>query len=177
MNYRQTNLKNCLVIEPEIFSDDRGFFMETYNSKKYLKIGVDLNIVQDNFSFSYKNVLRGLHLQINEPQGKLVSVYHGEVYDVVVDLREDSPSFKKWQGFYLSHTNKKQLWVPPGFAHGFLVTSDYAYFSYKCSEFYNYKDEACIAWNDLDLNIEWPVINPIVSEKDMNGKSLKDFLK
>jgi dTDP-4-dehydrorhamnose 3,5-epimerase len=151
--------------------------METYNSKKYLEIGVGLGFVQDNFSYSYKNVLRGLHLQINEPQGKLVSVYHGEVYDVVVDLREDSPSFKKWQGFYLSHTNNKQLWVPPGFAHGFLVTSDYAYFSYKCSEFYNYNDEACIVWNDPDLNIEWPVINPIVSEKDMNGKLLKDFLK
>jgi dTDP-4-dehydrorhamnose 3,5-epimerase len=177
MNYRHTNLKNCLLIEPDIFSDDRGFFMETYNSKKYLEIGVGLGFVQDNFSYSYKNVLRGLHLQINEPQGKLVSVYHGEVYDVVVDLREDSPSFKKWQGFYLSHTNNKQLWVPPGFAHGFLVTSDYAYFSYKCSEFYNYNDEACIVWNDPDLNIEWPVINPIVSEKDMNGKLLKDFLK
>lgn len=168
-------LKDCFLIEPDIHQDKRGFFMELFNKDKYLKMGIDYNFFQDNYSYSTKGVLRGMHFQKQKPQGKLVSVIIGEVYDVVVDLRKNSSTFGKWEGFYLSSDNKKQLWVPPGFAHGFVVVSDLAGFLYKCSNLYDPADEGCILWNDPDLDIKWPDKNPIISEKDQNGSLFSKY--
>mgnify|MGYP000052901223 CR=1 FL=1 len=177
MKVTQTTLKDCILIEPDIYEDKRGFFMETFHKEKYFNLGITQDFVQDNYSYSSKGVLRGLHFQINSPQGKLVSVTSGEVYDVVVDLRESSISFGYWEGFTLSGNNKKQLWVPPGFAHGFLTTMEKTSFLYKCTNFYNPDDEGCILWNDKDLNISWPIKKPIVSSKDLNGSSFFNFKK
>lgn len=173
MKIIKTKLKNCLVIEPDVFSDKRGFFLESFNLLKYQKlIEANLNFVQDNHSHSSKNVLRGLHFQKNKPQGKLVRVVRGEVFDVAVDIRKNSLTFGQWEGVFLSEKNKRQFWVPPGFAHGFLVLSEFADFEYKCTDYYDPNDEGCIMWNDESIGIDWPSMNPSLSEKDKDGKSL-----
>lgn len=175
MKATKTNLKECLIIEPDAFEDSRGFFLECFNIKKYSDIGITCDFVQDNHSFSKNNVLRGLHYQHNIPQGKLVRVSSGEVYDVAVDVRKGSNTFGQYASVVLSSKNKKQFWIPPGFAHGFLVLSEYADFEYKCSEFYSPENEVTIRWDDPTININWPCKNPILSEKDLSGISLSDF--
>lgn len=172
-----TGIKGLYVIEPTVFGDNRGYFMETYNLNEFKEAGLNMNFVQDNQSKSKKGVLRGLHFQKRYPQGKLVMVISGEVFDVAVDLRKDSPTYKKWYGVVLSSENKKLLYVPEGFAHGFLVLSDEAEFTYKCTEFYHPEDEGGIVWNDPEIGIEWPVsdINQIfLSDKDKALKTLKE---
>lgn len=177
MRIVETKLKDCLIIEPTVFEDERGFFLETYHSDRYLeKAEINLPFVQDNHSRSTKNVLRGLHFQQNKPQGKLVRVVTGKVFDVAVDIRLDSPTYGKWESVILSEENKKQFWVPPGFAHGFVVLSQVADFEYKCTEFYNPDDEVCILWNDPEIDIRWPIDNPILSEKDLAGIFLNELL-
>ncbi|RLZ48575.1 dTDP-4-dehydrorhamnose 3,5-epimerase, partial [Proteus mirabilis] len=166
MNVIETPLSGCLIIEPKIFGDSRGFFLEEWHQKKYNDIGITDKFVQDNRSRSANNVLRGLHFQKNNPQGKLVSVIHGEVFDVAVDLRPNSSSFGKYIGVILSGDKSNQIYIPPGFAHGFCVLSEFADFHYKCTDFYNPADEGGIIWNDNELNIQWPVKNPILSAKD-----------
>jgi dTDP-4-dehydrorhamnose 3,5-epimerase len=176
MNVIKTKLQGCVVIEPEVFGDDRGFFLETFQAERYADMaGVTSPFVQDNHSRSAGGVLRGLHFQKNKPQGKLIRVVKGEVYDVAVDIRQGSPSFGQWEGIILSEENKTQLWVPPGFAHGFAVLSDTADFEYKCTDYYDPSDEGSILWNDPELNIPWPIDNPKLSEKDANAKKLADL--
>ncbi|NES99775.1 MAG: dTDP-4-dehydrorhamnose 3,5-epimerase [Sphaerospermopsis sp. SIO1G1] len=172
MQVFSTEIPDVLRIEPKVFGDERGFFYESFNGKVFLeKTGISYNFVQDNHSRSSKNVLRGLHYQIKQPQGKLVRVAVGEVFDVAVDLRKTSPSFGQWVGVYLSAKNKHQLWVPPGFAHGFLVLSDYAEFLYKTTDYYAPEYDRTILWSDPDLGINWPIENqPIISAKDQVGK-------
>lgn len=175
MRIINTEISDVLIIEPEVFGDERGFFYESYNKQRFLdKTGVEQDFVQDNHSLSSKGVLRGLHYQVDQPQGKLVRVVSGSVYDVAVDLRRSSPTYGKWVGVNLSAENKLQLWIPEGFAHGFLVTSDKAEFLYKTTGYYAPECERCINWNDQQLAIDWPVDGaPIVSEKDSNGDSFK----
>ena len=176
MNIVQTSLKDCVVIEPKVFGDKRGFFLETFHTSRYADLaGISLPFVQDNHSRSSKGVLRGLHFQKTKPQGKLVSVVRGEVYDVAVDIRKGSSTFGEWVGVILSEENKKQLWVPPGFAHGFVVLSEIADFEYKCTDYYDPSDEGSILWNDPDLAIGWPVENPILSDKDINANKLANL--
>ena len=167
-------ISGLLVIEPSVFGDPRGFFMETWNLRKYQDAGIAVPFVQDNISVSRRGALRGLHFQNPNPQGKLVSVLQGEVLDLVVDIRLRSSTFGKWEAVQLSSENKRQFYIPPGFAHGFLVLSDTAMFHYKCTDFYSPKDEMTIHWNDPDLGIRWPKDNPIVSDKDAKGLRLKD---
>ena len=171
-----TNLADVLLLEPKVFSDERGFFLESFNQRDFEEaIGKSVNFVQDNHSCSQQGVLRGLHFQIRHPQGKLVRVTDGEVFDVVVDLRRSSPCFGQHTYTRLSSVNHHQLWIPPGFAHGFVVTSEIADFEYKCTNFYDPNDEICIKWDDKDLAIDWPIKNPIISEKDSNGINLVDI--
>jgi dTDP-4-dehydrorhamnose 3,5-epimerase len=173
----KTFIDGLFIIEPTVFGDERGFFMETYHAKEFNEAGINVTFVQDNHSKSKKGVLRGLHFQYNNPQGKLVRVIKGEVYDVAVDLRKGSSTYGKWEGVILSEENKKQFYVPEGFAHGFLVLSDDAEFTYKCTNFYDADDEGGILWNDPDVGIEWPINNIdgiILSEKDKKLKKLKD---
>ena len=170
----ETYIKDLYIIEPKIFGDDRGYFMETFNNKDFIDKGLNYNFVQDNQSSSKKGVLRGLHFQKNHPQAKLVRVISGEVFDVAVDLRKDSNTYGKWFALYLSSENKKQLLIPRGFAHGFLVTSDYAEFVYKCDEFYYPNDEGGIIWNDPQIDIKWPYVDEIIlSEKDKKHPTLQ----
>jgi|TARA_B110000014_G_C19867565_1_gene449240 dTDP-4-dehydrorhamnose 3,5-epimerase len=176
VNIVQTSLQGCLIIEPKVFGDKRGFFLETFHTSRYAELaGISLSFVQDNYSRSSKKVLRGLHFQKTKLQGKLVSVVRGEVYDVAVDIRKGSSTFGQWVGVILSEENKKQLWVPPGFAHGFVVLSEVADFQYKCTDYYDPSDEGSILWNDPDLAISWPVENPILSDKDINANKLGDL--
>ena len=176
MNIVQTSLQDCVIIEPKVFGDERGFFLETFHTSRYADLaGISLPFVQDNYSRSLKGVLRGLHFQKTKPQGKLISVVRGEVYDVAVDIRKGSSTFGQWVGVILSEENKKQLWVPPGFAHGFVVLSEIADFEYKCTDYYEPSDEGSILWNDPDLAIGWPVENPILSDKDINANKLADL--
>ena len=178
MKVIKTKLKDCVIIEPKIFGDSRGFFLETFHEKRYSDLAeVNLSFVQDNHSRSTKNVLRGLHFQKTKPQGKLVRVVNGEVFDVAVDIRQNSSTFGQWESVILSDKNKTQFWIPPGFAHGFLVLSDTADFEYKCTEYYDSSDEGSILWNDPDLNIDWPIDNPIISDKDSNAGLLSDLEK
>ena len=176
MNVVETDIPNVLVIEPRVFGDERGFFYESYNERAFLdRIGISEHFVQDNHSRSSKNVLRGLHYQIQQPQGKLVRVVAGSVFDVAVDLRKGSSTFGQWVGTYLSAENKQQLWVPAGFAHGFVVISEYAEFLYKTTDYYAPQYERCILWNDPDLAIRWPIQGePSLSTKDRSGKLLRD---
>ena len=172
-------IEGLKVITPTVFGDDRGYFMETYNYNDFAAAGIDVKFVQDNQSASKKGVLRGLHFQINFPQDKLVRVVNGEVFDVAVDLREGSETYGKWYGVLLSAENKKQFFIPKGFAHGFVVLSDEAEFVYKCTDFYKGDDEGGILWNDPDIGIEWPIEdigeeNILLSEKDKLWKPLKD---
>lgn len=178
MNIIKTKLEGCVIIEPKIFEDKRGFFLETYQTERYKELaGITLPFVQDNHSRSSRGVLRGLHFQEKNPQGKLVRVVRGEVYDVVVDLRHDSPSFGQWESVVLSEENKLQFWVPPGFAHGFLVLSDIADFEYKCTNYYDHSDEKSLFWKDPELNISWPIENPKLSEKDASADLLINLNK
>lgn len=175
--FTETGIDGMFVVEPTVFEDNRGYFMETFQEKDFKDAGYDLTFVQDNQSKSTKGVLRGLHLQVNHPQGKLVRVIKGEVFDVAVDLRGDSPTYGKWHGEVLSEANKKQLYVPPKFAHGFLVLSDEAEFIYKCTEFYHGDDEDGIIWNDPDIAIDWPIdgIDELIfSDKDKQWKTFKE---
>ena len=175
--FTETGIKDMFVVEPTVFEDNRGYFMETFQENDFKQAGHDLTFVQDNQSKSSKGVLRGLHLQLKYPQGKLVRVIKGEVFDVGVDLRGDSPTYGKWYGEILSEDNKKQLYIPPKFAHGFLVLSDEAEFLYKCTEFYHGEDESGIKWDDEDIAIDWPldgIDEIILSDKDKEWKSFKD---
>ncbi|MEZ8013235.1 MULTISPECIES: dTDP-4-dehydrorhamnose 3,5-epimerase [Vibrio] len=177
MKATKTKLKDILIIEPKVFEDERGFFMESFNHSNFEKlIGRSVKFVQDNHSKSGRAVLRGLHYQIQHPQGKLVRVVRGKVLDVVVDLRADSPTYKQWQSFELSQENKKQLWIPEGFAHGFLTLTDEVEFLYKTTDYYSPQSERSIAWNDPELKIDWQLDEEslIVSDKDKNGLLLKD---
>jgi len=175
MNVTATELPGLMIIEPKVFGDARGFFYESYQRDRYRDAGFDYAFVQDNYSRSCRGTLRGLHYQITSPQGKLVQVTRGEVYDVAVDLRRSSPTFGRSVGVVLNETNHRQLYVPPGFAHGFCVTSDVADFAYKCTQFYNPADERTLLWNDPALAISWPELEPrILSAKDERGVPLCD---
>ena len=167
-------IPDVILIEPKVFGDDRGFFFESFNRREFSAlVGRDVDFVQDNHSRSVKNVLRGLHYQIQQAQGKLVRVVRGEVFDVVVDLRKSSPTFGHWVGEHLSADNKRQLWVPEGFAHGFVVLSDFAECLYKATDYYAPTHERCLAWNDSTVDIHWPVNDtPTFSERDQNGLPL-----
>ena len=171
-----TKIPDVLIIEPKVFGDDRGFFFESFNKKLFEEAtGVTTGFVQDNHSKSSKGVLRGLHYQIKQPQGKLVRVVSGEVLDVAVDIRKSSNTFGKWEGVILSAENKRQLWIPPGFAHGFIVLSESAEFLYKTTDYYAPEHERCIRWNDDELAIDWQYADePLVSEKDAQGASFKE---
>ena len=175
MKLIQTSLPEVLIIEPRIFEDTRGFFFESYQKELFSQAGISFDFVQDNHSKSQQGTLRGLHYQLQQAQGKLVRVVAGEIFDVAVDIRKGSLTFGKWAGDYLSAENKRMLWVPPGFAHGFYVTSPEAEVLYKATNYYAPAWERTIAWNDSDININWPLIQgtkPILSPKDMAGKSL-----
>lgn len=173
--FEKTSIDGVYIITPKKFGDNRGYFMETYNEHDFKENGLNYNFVQDNQSKSSKGVLRGLHFQINHPQAKLVRVIEGEVYDVAVDLRKGSKTYGKYVGVILSAENNKQLMIPKGFAHGFLVLSDSAIFAYKCDDFYHPEDEGGIAFNDPDVNIDWPFKDNLnLSEKDKNRKTLKE---
>jgi dTDP-4-dehydrorhamnose 3,5-epimerase len=176
MNIIQTAIPDILILEPRVIADERGFFYESYNEETFLeKTGLAPRFVQDNHSRSRKNVLRGLHYQIQQPQGKLVRVTLGEVFDVAVDIRKTSPNFGRWVGYNLSAVSKRIAWIPPGFAHGFLVLSDYAEFLYKTTDYWAPDYERSINWNDPDLAIDWPLIGqPILAPKDRVGKRLSD---
>jgi len=176
MKVTESGIKGVYIIEPDVYIDDRGFFMETFHIERYRKLlGMNLDFVQDNISRSSKNVLRGMHFQRNYPQGKIVKASRGEILDVIVDLRKDSPTYGTWESFKLSEQNKLQVWIPPGLAHGFLVMSDSADFEYKCTEYYHPEDQNCLMWNDPEVAIDWPINDPILSEKDKRGLSLKDL--
>ena len=176
MKVINTKLKDCVIIEPKVFGDDRGFFLEIFQAERYSHLaGINLPFVQDNYSRSSRGVLRGLHFQKTKPQGKLVRVVRGEVYDVALDIRKGSPTFGQWEGVILSEENKRQFWVPPGFAHGFLVLSDTADFEYKCTDYYDPTDEGSVLWNDPDLDIPWPIVTPILSNKDASADRLVDL--
>ena len=176
MIVRKTKLQGCVIIEPKVFGDERGFFLETFQSSRYEEFaGINLPFVQDNHSRSSKGVLRGLHFQKVKPQGKLVRVVRGAVYDVAVDIRKNSSTFGQWEGVVLSEENKWQFWVPPGFAHGFVVISETADFEYKCTDYYDPADEGSILWNDPSLGISWPTDEPVLSAKDATAPSLVDL--
>lgn len=170
-----TSLEGLLVLEPKVFEDERGYFLETYHERRYRETGVVACFVQDNLSFSIEDTLRGLHFQKTQPQTKLVQVITGEIFDVAVDIRPGSATFGKWAGVVLSEENKRQLLIPAGFAHGFCVLSKTAHVAYKCSVFYNPADEGGIRWSDPDIGIDWPVQNPILSEKDSRLPYLADL--
>ena len=176
MNVIKTDLEGVLIIEPQVFGDERGFFLETFQAKRYAQeAGITQEFVQDNHSRSSYGVLRGLHFQKTKPQGKLVRVVSGEVFDVAVDIRPGSPTYGQWAGTHLSAENKRQFWVPPGMAHGFVVLSETADFEYKCTDYYDPSDEACLLWNDPDIAINWPVDEPVLSAKDKLGLPLKEL--
>ncbi len=180
MNVIETQVTGCLILEPKVWGDERGFFMETYRNNSYAELGIPDRLVQDNLSFSRRGVLRGLHIQHPSAQGKLVQVFAGEVFDVAVDVRRGSPSFGQWVGVTLSGENKRQLWVPPGFAHGFLVTGETALFAYKCSDYYRPETEFAVRWNDPAIGIQWPLEliplgRPELSKKDNEAAMLADI--
>jgi dTDP-4-dehydrorhamnose 3,5-epimerase len=172
MRFFPTQIPDVMLIEPQVFGDNRGFFMETWQRRSFAEHGIDFDFVQDNHSMSGKGILRGLHYQIKQPQGKLVRVISGEVFDVAVDIRKNSPWFGKWTGATLSADNKRMFWVPPGFAHGFYVVSDQAEFVYKCTDFYAPEHERSILWNDPDIGITWPLDgnDPVLSDKDRQAQ-------
>ena len=177
MKVTQTKLPGVIVLEPDVLGDARGYFCETFSNKRYEEAGLRLSFVQDNVSFSEKNVLRGLHFQNPNAQGKLVQVLSGKVFDVAVDIRVGSPNFGQWFGETLSVENHKQMYIPPGFAHGFCVLSDNTLFSYKCTDYYSPTTEGGIIWNDPDIGITWPADAPKISKKDANNPRLKDIPK
>jgi dTDP-4-dehydrorhamnose 3,5-epimerase len=174
MNVLTCDISGLLTIEPKVFGDARGFFLESWNLRRYREAGVGADFVQDNVSFSRRGILRGLHFQNPNPQGKLLQVLQGEVFDVAVDIRRSSRTFGKWHGLVLNAENKRQFYVPPGFAHGFAVLSETALFHYKCTEFYSPADETAIRWDDTDIGIEWPLNEPLLSDRDAKGLRLRD---
>ncbi len=175
MNLITTPIPDLFIFEPKVFGDSRGFFLESFNQKTFQTLtGLDVSFVQDNHSRSAKNVLRGLHYQIQNPQGKLVRVVSGSVFDVAVDLRQSSPTFGKWHGVELSGENHRQFWVPAGFAHGFLVLSETADFLYKTTDYYAPQFERCVRWNDPEIGIDWGITEPLLSAKDAEGLALRD---
>ncbi|WP_085920309.1 dTDP-4-dehydrorhamnose 3,5-epimerase [Halomonas sp. CSM-2] len=177
MHFKKLAIPEVVLITPKVFGDERGFFMETFRQNEFEQHCGNYSFVQDNHSKSTHGILRGLHYQLEKPQGKLVRVTRGEVFDVAVDLRENSPTFGQWVSAMLSEENKQLLWVPPGFAHAFYVTSDEAEFQYKCTDYYNPGDEYCIRWDDPTLAIDWPLVEgkpPQVSEKDAKGLALRE---
>ena len=174
MKVTHCDIAGLLIIEPKVFGDARGFFMETWHEQRYREAGLDMRFVQDNLSLSRRGTLRGLHFQNPRSQGKLVSVIEGEVFDVAVDLRRSSPTFGRWHGVNLSAQNRLQFFVPPGFAHGFAVLSETALFAYKCTELYSPKDEMTLLWEDPDVGVQWPVSEPALSEKDKKGLRLRE---
>jgi len=174
MNVLTCDIPGLLILEPKVFGDARGFFLETWNQFRYREAGVGEDFVQDNLSFSRRGILRGLHFQNPKPQGKLLQVLQGAVFDVAVDIRRSSPTFGKWHGLVLSGENKRQFYIPAGFAHGFVVLSETALFHYKCTEFYSPKDEMAIRWDDPDIGIAWPLKEPLLSERDAKGLRLRD---
>lgn len=177
MKFQPTALPDVILVEPAVFRDDRGFFLETYHQKKYADGGIPDLFVQDNHSYSTRGTLRGLHAQLRQPQGKLVRAVQGEIFDVAVDIRPDSPTFGRWVGEILSGDNYRQLWVPPGFAHGFCVLSETAHVQYKCTDFYVRDDEIGIVWNDPGIGIDWPVAEPLLSPKDRDAPTLEAILQ
>jgi dTDP-4-dehydrorhamnose 3,5-epimerase len=172
MNFVSTALPGVIVVEPDVFKDGRGFFLETFSRIKYARGGIDCVFVQDNHSRSKRDTIRGLHAQRLHPQGKLVRVLSGSIFDVVVDIRRTSPTYLKWVSFSLSAENFRQLYVPPGYAHGICITSDFADLEYKCTDYYDPSDELRIAWNDPAIGIRWPIDNPILSDKDRDAPTL-----
>jgi dTDP-4-dehydrorhamnose 3,5-epimerase len=176
MNITPTAIEGLLIVEPRLFSDNRGFFTETYHKSRYQESGINRVFVQDNLSSSVQNTLRGLHYQIRYPQAKIVQVIAGKVFDVAVDIRTGSRTFGKWTGVHLSGKNLRQLYIPEGFAHGFCVISKTALVSYKCSDFYHPEDEGGIIWSDPDINIDWPIKDPVISEKDLRYPRLSELL-
>jgi dTDP-4-dehydrorhamnose 3,5-epimerase len=175
MNIMTTSIEGVLIIEPDVFEDNRGFFMETYNRNRYITCGINTVFVQDNLSYSMQGVVRGLHYQIKNSQAKLIQVISGEIFDVAVDIRPGSPTFGNWVGSYITDRNRRQLFIPQGFAHGFCVLSETAYFLYKCSDLFAPDDEAGILWSDPDIGIDWPVEDPIISEKDKQYPRLSEI--
>ncbi len=178
MKIFETALPDVLLFEPELHGDSRGFFMETFRASHFADRGIDLNFVQDNQSRSIKNTLRGLHFQRNYPQGKLVRVLAGTIFDVAVDIRENSPTFGSWAGEYLSFENRKQLWIPPGFAHGFYVLSEIADVAYKCTDYYHQHDECSVLWNDPRISVKWPTDGaiPLLSDRDNKAQRLDEII-
>lgn len=176
MDYQSLAIPDVVLLTPKVFGDERGFFLETFRQSEFVTYCGERTFVQDNHSKSTNGILRGLHYQLNQPQGKLVRVTRGEVFDVAVDMRKRSPTFGQWVGVLLNEDNKQLLWVPPGFAHGFYVTSDEAEFQYKCTDYYAPEDEHCIRWDDSELGIDWPVSGgvPKVSNKDAEGLAFKN---
>lgn len=177
MKVTKTKLPGAMILEPVVYPDERGYFQEIWNKERYNELGLPWAFVQDNVSFSKKNVLRGLHFQYSQPQGKLIQVLSGEVFDVAVDVRVNSPSFGQWVGIELSQHNHKQFYIPRGFAHGFCVLSDSAIFLYKCTDFFNASTEIGIIWNDPDIGIDWPIDNPVLSNKDAELPTLNNINK
>jgi dTDP-4-dehydrorhamnose 3,5-epimerase len=174
MNFKPTRLAEVVLIEPKVFEDPRGFFMETWEARKFAAGGIATQFVQDNHSSSSQWVLRGLHYQLRQTQGKLVRVTQGEVFDVAVDVRRSSPTYGQWVGEYLSGSNRRMMWVPPGFAHGFLVMSEKVEFLYKCTDFYDPGSERTLLWNDPAIGVQWPLpagVTPIISDKDRKGST------
>lgn len=178
MKVIDTKIADVKIIQPKVFGDERGFFLETFEKRRYQEmLNIDYDFVQDNHSRSTYGVLRGLHFQTKHAQGKLVRVVRGEVFDVAVDIRKDSPTYGQWEGVILSEENKTQFWIPPGLAHGFVVLSDIADFEYKCTDYYTPGFEGCLAWDDPDIGIKWPIdFLPVLSDKDKLGKSLVDIV-
>jgi dTDP-4-dehydrorhamnose 3,5-epimerase len=177
MEFERTTIPDVIVLQPKVFGDERGFFMETFRADDFAASGITESFVQDNHSGSQQGILRGLHYQIRQAQGKLVRAVAGEIFDVVVDLRRSSPTFGRWVGMLLSAKKKKQLWIPPGFAHGFYVLSEWAEVVYKATDYYAPEWERSLLWNDLALGIEWPLLDgrpPVLSEKDSHGKLLSE---
>jgi len=177
MKINTTSIEGLLILEPDVFRDERGFFLETFHEQKYEELGIESNFVQDNLSLSSKGILRGLHFQYRKPQAKLVQVLLGEVYDVAVDIRRGSPTFGKYFGIMLSQDNLYQMFIPEGFAHGYCVVSETALFAYKCSEFYSPAYEGGLLWSDPDIGIEWPISDPLLSQKDSRLPCLSAFPK
>lgn len=174
MKIIETSLPGAFVIEPRVFGDERGFFYESYNEARFQANGIDVQFVQTNVSRSARGVLRGLHYQWPSPQGKLVSVLEGEVFDVAVDIRPGSPTYRQWAGAILGADNKRHFWIPEGFAHGFCVLSEYATFIYQCTALYDQAADAAIRWDDPDIAVDWPVSAPLLSDKDLRASLLKD---
>ncbi len=176
MRFLPTSLPEVVLIEPDVFKDARGFFLETWHQRKYAEAGIRGPFVQDNHSHSGRGTLRGLHAQLRRPQGKLVRAVEGEMFDVAVDIRRGSPHFGRWVGVCLSGENFRQLWIPPGFAHGFCVLSERVHVEYKCTDFYDREDEVTVAWNDPEIGIEWPLTTPTLSAKDAAAPLLRALL-